>query len=794
MKFFFLLRTAFRNIWKYKYYNAINVFGLSVGMACFLLMFLYASDELSYDNYHENSDRIYRLVRKKSLAVSIPEAVAMAKDFGGIEKVVRVEEPGSKLNLEIAPNLKFSETVYFADSAFFEFFHYDFILGDAKALHLTNGIVLTESVANRFFGEENPLGKTITLYHKKPLPLVVTGVVKPARSNSHFHPGILISFDAFEAHANNRDNWYANSINAYFLLAENVKPSGIEAQIPDFFQKHLGETADYYWLQPLREAHLFSKGFGAEFEPQGDITYVKLFLATGILILLVAGINFMNLTTAYSIQRLKEISIKKVLGAGRRQLIFQLMVETFILMFISSLFAALWAWFSVPVFESLTAKDFTQVFSFSLLNVFWILLFIVLFTVLAGLYPALYISRLSPGGLLNSNNFKATNKNRVFSALVIGQFVISIFILIATMVVRGQLMYIQEKPLGFEDEAVVVVDMGRNYVKKFETLRNELLEIPQVKQVSATLTTPGQGHYGGGIRLDGMTDPEQYLSWKCLFVQPDYIKTLGIKVVSGRDFDEDLDSASFIINETGVKAMIESMGGSWASPIDKIISHGYGSNKGWNWRKIGRVVGVVEDFHFSSLHETVEPVLIQLEPRYYYQAMIKISPENMEETLQSMAQAWQTVIPDKDFGYMFLDERLESNYQQEKQTAKALTYLALLTALIACLGTYSLSTFALQRRNKEIGIRKVCGANAWNILMMSIKGSLLTILIAYLIAIPIAYYLMNDWLGKFAYSITLTPALFFGAGLITIVIVLLTISYNAIRATALNPVDILRHE
>lgn len=796
------LKVALRNFQRHKGYSIINVAGLAVGIGCCILIMLYVQDELSYDRYHEHADRIYRVttvekndgqVRHLANAYG-PLAPALLTDFPEIRDVVRFFP--YPVGVQSGPEKQFQEDRFFlTDSTVFEMFSFTFKQGNSKtALQAPYSLVLTEATAQKYFGSEDAIGKVLRVEGQ--FDFHVTAVVENPPANSHFTFDFLAPYQHVREMIGFNPHWYWPLVYTYILLPDHVSPMDLESRFQQFIAKHMGEHAvaeRSFNLQALTDIHL-NPELENEIAPTGSMAYVYIFSAIAFFILLIACINFMNLATARSANRAREVGLRKVVGAQRNQLVKQFLGESLFYAFLATLLALVLVEMFLPTFNQLVGKQID-------INYFknrQISLGLVALTILVGMisgsYPALFMSSFRPLKVLQSKIFLATGAKgalRFRSALVVLQFTISIALIITTMVVNKQMQYVQNKQLGFNKEHVVIIPIRDEEVQNnFEAIKNALTAQAEVLNATVLSNFPWQtGFYDFGVHAEGMRE-DATVSIPVLLVDHDFIRTFEMEIIAGRDFAKEFTAdkgKAFILNETAVKKL------GWNSVLEKkfAVQHVASGED-----VAGKVIGVVKDFHFRSLHHKIEPLAIFIAPVEYYidNIAVRIQDHDIHRALTSLEQTWRKFVPNRPFRYFFLDEDFDALYRKEQKLSGIFKSFAGLAIFIACLGLFGLASFAAEQRRKEIGIRKTLGATVSNItVLLSREFAKLTIL-ANIIAWPLAFFVMKDWLQDFAYRMDLNLLLFVVSGLIALTIALLTVSYQAIKAALANPVESLRYE
>jgi len=801
------LKIALRNLLKYKGYSLINIFGLAVGMASCILILLYVHDELSYDQHHEKADQIYRVTREWFNSdgspnlhlghVAPPIGPLLKNDFPDILQMARISSGGNPL-LRYQDNVFQEERFYFADPNIFEIFTLPLLKGDPKtALADPNSIVLTPAMAKKYFSDADPLGKVLNIDNQADLK--VTGVMSEIPASSHFHFDFLGSMKLLEQifGAQEFKNWGSNNYATYLLFPKDYATENFTKAVPAFIGRHHpeGEKAipnTTLHLQRLLDIHLRSQ-LDSELEANGNIVYVYIFSAIAFFLLLIACINFMNLATARSANRAREVGLRKVVGAERQQLIKQFLGETIVLAFIALFLAVVFVELALPKFNAFAGKELA-LRSQSALFIFGSLLGVALFVgVVAGSYPAFFLSNFQPAAVLKGQKIGST-KSRFRSTLVVFQFAISIILIVGMGVVYNQLEYCRTKNLGLNKEQIVVlpVNSGAEIARRYPDMRNQLLQHPTIAGVAASKRVPSGRllDSSGGKLIDGEKSTPLEFRIANIRVDHNFIPIYGMQMAAGRNFSTAFPTDSteaFILNETAVKKI------GWALPeaaVDKPFE--YGNRK-------GRIIGVVKDFNYESLHQPITPIVMFIAPQNFNSISVKIRadrPADIAATLEFLKQKWQEYRPNFPFQYSFIDERYEQLYQSEHRLGQIFGTFSLLAVFIACLGLFGLASYTAEQRTKEIGIRKVLGASVGNIVLLLSKEFTRLVIVATLVSWPIAYYAMNRWLQEFAYRINLHQqgGTFLLAAVLALAIALITVSFQAIKAAVSNPVKALRYE
>lgn len=789
-------KIAWRNLVKNKSFSFINIAGLVIGITSCVLIFLYVQYELSYDKYNQQASQIYRLTEILHLpkedrpqAVTSPiMAPTLQANFPEIKKSVRLTSSGRILGVN--EKKLYDTKIVYADSALFDIFTFPMLQGDPqKALVNPYSIVLTENTAKKYFGNEQALGKIMQL--SDTINLTVTGIVKNVPSNSHFTFDCLLSRATIDELNNHQvdSNWFNNSAYTYFLLPENYPPSKLESKLNVFVHKQMEEerkTTGLWYdfkLQPVTSIHLRSN-MNAEINPNSDISYIYIFSAAAILILIIACCNFINLATARSLNRSKEIGLRKVVGARRVQLGIQFLGESFLFAVIAGIIAFALVYFLLPSFNTFTGKSLPlNIFS----NQTLLLMFgaiIISAGIIAGIYPALLMSSFAPINALRGAIRHGWQDIFLRKGLVVFQFTIAIVLIAGTGIVLQQLRYVQNRKIGLNKDQVIEIGLRSADLQNAETLVNELTKKTSVTDATLTDFSFKAGISNIAVLPEGAAENE-VTSQAVISVDYNFLKTFQVSLVAGRNFSRSYptdSAAGFIINETAAKIF------GW-KPTDAI-----GKNMDWGLGKKGKVIGVIRDFNFTSLHDNIKPLILHINPSWSRFIALRIRPDKIPQTLKEIETTWNAIATASPFKYTFLDEDFVSLYKEEKNMKSVLTLFTIFSLLVACLGLFGLAAFSIKQRFKEIAIRKVLGASVSNITRLVSKEFLLLVLIAAAIAFPVAWWGMHKWLQDFAYHINIGWQLFVAAGVIAIVIALLTVSYQSIKAAIANPVKSLRTE
>ncbi len=800
---------ALRNLWRQKGYTFINISGLSIGIACCILILLYVGDEISYDRYNEKADRIYRIVlqgligpNEINVAVTpAPMAETFVREIPEVIAATRIRNYGFPV-IEYEDKVFSEERFYWADSTIFDIFTIPFLSGDPKtALSKPNSVVFTKTMTEKYFGDENPLGKSIHLNNG--VDYMVTGVIEDFPQNSHFHFDFIASLVSYPRTLDNL--WISNNFHTYVLLKENVPIEQLEAKLPDFVEKYAAPQIQqatgfsfeqmlesgnrYEWnVQPLIDIHLHSN-LQHELEPNGNATYVYIFTLVGIALLIIACINFMNLATARSANRAREVGMRKALGSQRSQLIRQFLTESIFLTLLALVLALLIVTAILPVYNTLIGKQLSVGYFSHITTVPYLLLFTVVVGLLAGSYPAFFMSSFKPVVVLKGNLESSGQAGKLLrSGLVIFQFGVSVALIAGTLIVSNQLKYIQNKELGFNKEQIVVVEKTDDIAQQLESFKIELLKHPAISGVSNSTHYIGQNFSSNAFQVGGPTNTATHIIWN-MWSDFDFASTYEVIMADGRYYSREFstDSAGVVLNESAVNVL------GLVDPVGKEVTMvGPTPEQSTNHT----VIGVMKDFHFESLHYRIRPLIILPfgrggNGRY---VSVRIKPENISETLQHIDKTWRNLAGNQAFEYFFFDEEFARLYASEQRTGNLMTIFCILAVFIACLGLFGLASFSAEKRTKEIGVRKVLGASVTNIVLLLFKDTMKLMVIASIIALPFIYYIMSNWLQNFAYRVSIEPVIFVITVLLVFSVAILTVSYQALKAALTNPADALHYE
>ena len=785
------IKTALRNLRRFKLYSVINIVGLAVGMAVFILIMQFVRFQLSFDSFNKNADRIYRVVWKSigtaggfpaSAITPEPLAPALREEFPQIESVVRIEKYYPVPVVSYGEKRFYEKRVLEADPTFFDVFTFKFLEGDSKtALDNLNSVVITQSVARKYFGAEDPIGRIMTFDSYGKSELTVTGVIEDVPANSSFKFDFLVRLQAA------RDvTWYMASAYTYILLKRGDTPAHLKKQFPQFLDKYVKDEFTKggasktvaLELQPLRYIHLHSN-LDSELEPNGDIRYVEIFSMIAVLILIAACVNYTNISTSRYLRRINEIGVRKAIGANRRTLIFQMLAESVLLSFVSLVISlVLVEIFSHLLIRFLPGIEVPSLSSGHSSSLSALLVVLAAVTgVLSGAYPAFYISRLEPTQMLRGSVSQLPITFNLRRVLIVFQFVIASLILLGTVVLFGQLRFIENARLGFDKENVIVVDdPASSLSQQYEPFKNELLESPYITSVTSG-DVPGQG---GGFTIFKYVNGRP-VGVRVIDADFDYLRTLRIQLKDGRAFRSITDTANSLVNEACANVM---------NSGDVI-----GNDLHWVGRmSLGTIVGVVKNFDMTSLRDSVAPVMIRLRPGEHGNVIIRMKPTQTLQAIGAIRKTWNKFVKYRPLQFSFLSDDLNRLYTSDEKLASLFGIFAFVGIFIACLGLFGLSALTAEQRTKEVGIRKAFGASVSNIVSLLSKEFLVLVLVSNLFAWPIAYYALSKWLQGFAYRISLGIWIFVLAGVVVLAIAIVTVSYQAIRAARANPVEALRYE
>lgn len=801
-------KIALRNLTKNKFYTSINIFGLALGLATCLLILLYVIDEQNFDRYNENAKRIFRVNNElrfgsNHLDLALSDAVmgpSLLKEFPQVEQYARLQKFGTFLVKKGDQNLKETQVAY-ADSTLFDVFTLPIISGDAKtALRDRHSVVITERMAIKYFGRTDVTGENIFINSKDNYK--ITAVIKDIPAQSHFNFDFFISMAENESSRNN--NWLSENFNTYLLLKKDADPKKLEPEFNAMMDRYVGPelksllnlSMDDFKkgggyvrcsLTPLEDIHLHSNKVG-ELGINGNIQFIYIFSAIALLILLIACVNFMNLSTARASSRAKEVGVRKVLGSLRGSLIQQFITESVLMSFVALVIAILLASMLLPYFNQLAGKNIELHFLFQPLMLISFLGLMLIVGILAGSYPAFYLSAFQPIKVLKGKLSEGFKGSVLRNSLVVFQFSISVILIVGTIVIYNQLNYIRNKDVGFNRSQVLVLHGTDALKDQAGTFKNELLQISGVVNSTTTGFLPVNGNRSKNTLFPSTSlDPKTGISMEQWSVDENYIPTLDIKLLEGRNYSTQFltDSNGIIINEAAAKFLA----------TKEVLNQKLYSIDDPQMKKLTEyhIIGVIKNFNFNSLRDVITPMALMLRKETGSMA-IRINASNIYPVIAQIESKWRSMEPGQLFDYSFLDDEFNELYAPEQRTGKLFITFAVLAIFIGCLGLFGLITYAAEQRTKEIGIRKVLGASVGSIAGMLSKDFLKLVIISWIIALPVAWYGMNKWLQDFAYRITISWWIFAGAGIFALIIALLTISSQAIRAATANPAKSIKSE
>ena len=805
--FYNFLKVALRNIKRHKVFSAINLLGLAIGLACSILIALFVMDELSYDRFHEHSDEIYRIAMKGEIQGKDLEGVTTGSSVGQtmVSEIPQVTKSlrlfnffGDGTSVKCG-NRKFLEKdLIFTDSTFFDIFSFQLKEGDPEhVLNRPNTVILTESTARRYFGSTQVMGKSIEIEGEE---FLITGIAEDCPQNSHFHFDLLASMVSLDV--SQSTSWLSNDMSyTYVQLKEGANPTRVEKQFKPIVHRHVnpelkemmgvsveefmarGNTYAYY-LQPLTDIHLKSHT-DFELEANSSMKYVYIFGVIAVFILLIASINFMNLSTARAAKRAREVGMRKVTGATRRKLFRQFLMEA-IFMSLIALFISMIVIESVlPLFNNLAGKSLSLGYTDHWYVIPGLLLLGILVGLISGSYSAAYLSRITINQGLSSGLLTGRTKSGFRNGLVVFQFAISIILFISTLLIDQQLNYIVNKDLGYQSEQVVVVEQANKLGNSYEAFKQDLKKHPDVIQVSRAGTMPGMTFNGFPTRTVGQDNNKSH-AFRSVAVGNDLKDVLDLEMKDGRFFSDDYnDTTSLVINEAAAKAL-----GYEPPLVGKRVLTSYGGHKTF-WE----IIGVVKNFHFRSFHQEIRPlVLLHQSQRPKEYMTVRYDHSNPRAMLSSIEGTWKEFMGGEPFRYFFLDENHQSMHKEEFRTGKVFGVFSALAIFIACLGLFGLASFMAEQKTKEIGIRKAMGAQIHSIVFLLLKKFTFWVVVANLVAWPLAYFFLKNWLQNFAYHIDLQLVYFVAGSLLALLIAVITVSYQSVSAARKNPVDSLRYE
>jgi len=793
------LKVALRNLSRTKIFSLINITGLAIGMAGTLMILMYVTNELSYENFHKNRKQIYRVSVEfgekdntmRFAAVMPALAPALVEEVPEVINAVRFERDEHAL-LEYEERKFNEQNFFFADPSVFEIFSFSMIKGSRQtALNDPFSTVITERAAQKYFGDEEPVGKSM-IYNQK-YPLNITGVIKNLPANTHLKCDFLVSYSSLETLGKTPEkpwNVFGDTY-TYLLLKKGTSPSNLEQQIHNLLEKNTSESfaeTIQFGLMKLSDIHLKSEVI-VDLAPRGNLTYVYVFSSVALLVLLIACFNFMNLSTARSLKRIKEVGMRKVLGARRSQLVRQFLGESLVITLLSVFFAFVLFEILYPRLNDFLENSLStgqQNFQYVFILIPAVVLVVGL---LAGSYPAFYLSRYQPVQALTDRYAPLSSRSVFRKILVIAQFAMAVILIIGTTVIYKQLDFMKNSDLGFKKQNVVLVNFRPRHPQfkgKYSVMLDQFRQYSHVLSAAGAYTIPGRFSKETKTIQRKVETGIQQFSIQAISVDFDYVDAMGMEIIQGRNFSEEIltdGERGMLLNQEAVRQM------NLAEPLgEKFIVPGRGGQREMT------VIGVVKDFLVYTLKKKIEPLMLYIHPDYFYTVAVRIRPEDTQGTLAFLEKTWKDIFPDSSFHYTFLEDAYHSLYTSEEKISQLLSLFSGLAVFVACLGLFGLASYMTEQRHKEIGIRKVLGAGVSGLVGLLSKDFTKSVLIANVFAWPVAYYAMNRWLQNYAYRINLGVWMFVGAGLLVLAIALLTVSFQSIKAALANPVESLRYE
>jgi len=794
-------KIALRTITRNKVFSLITIIGMSVSLASCLLIGLFVWDEFSFDNYHPDAERTYRIYNIRTGTDGITNYLpivpptfgpTLQRDYPEVESTLRILDTyGGKFFEVDGEKFKELQGVY-AEPTIFDMLSISLKDGDKdKALLDPNAIVLSESLANRYFPGKNPVGESIKV---SDIECLITGVFEDLPENSHLKLNYLISFASLNQliPPARMESWLWQQFFTYIKLKPNTDPTTFQTKLDEFAKKYghpVTEPQGFVYaphLQNIKDVHLQSSQFEWEIAQRGNAQSIYVLSGAAIFILVIACLNFINLSTARSIKRMKEVGVRKVVGALKRQLFVQFMSESVILTLIGLLIAIAVTQIGLPYLNSFVGKSIASPFSFSFVGL--LITFAVILGVVAGSYPAFQLARFRPVSVLNNKSGTIVENGLYRNILVVIQFMFSFFLIVGSLVVLSQNDFLHNKDLGFNKDQLVVMQLSQRKNQDFEAIKQQFLANPNIEYATIGYGLPGDIVAGDGI-IDPVTNENLPANLFC--VDYDYIKTLGLQLITGRDFSREFGTdrqRAFILNETAVKSY------GFGTP-EEAIGHPI------HWQewvgdsiKRGEVIGVVKDFHFKSLKEQLTPVVLHIYPEVFLSLTLKVKPDNLPGTIAHCKSMYEKLVPELPFSYKFLDENFDKMYKSEEKLTTLFSVFTGIAIVVACMGLFGLVEYSVNQRIREIGIRKVFGASVNSLLILLTRKYFLLVVVAFAIIIPISYYTANEWLSTFAYRVTVSPWIYVQACVLILATTLLTVSFQSIKAALTNPAKTLRAE
>jgi putative ABC transport system permease protein len=785
------LRTTFRYIARQKAFTFINITGLAIGLAASLLILLWIQDELSYDRFHINAENIFRVEEDQNYSGDIYHVTVTPHPSGPVwkEKIPEINEQTRYNRLQRILFRKddkvfFESSVSAVDSAFFSVFTFPLVSGDpSDALVRPQSIVITEELASKYFGDANPVGKTLTLENQ--YVFTVTGVLKDLPHNSMFTFDALVPYSFLQEMGFINNSWGSNSIYTFVLVNKGSDIENVNKKLTEVVREYLPESLTEYMLFPLTDIHLHTQ-FGFT-HSNGPVTVIWIFASIALFILLIAGINFINLSTAKAATRAREISIKKVTGADQKTLIIQFMLESLLMVAFSMILSLVIIGLLLNLFDNISGKEFILSDLLKINFITGFLVTCVLTAIISGIYPAFYMASLKPVAILKGEAMQGKGNGRLRQALVILQFTLSILIAMSAVFMYRQLSYMRTKDLGFDKENLIAIPMPDDMRGRYYPLKSELSSDPLILGVTASLQNPVMiGSNSGGARWEGQ-DPDKHVLIGVNAVDYDYLETMKMQLASGRDFSRDFQgdmahdtTGNFLVNEE----------------VARIMDLGDPTGKGFRFMGLnGTIVGVLKNFHFKGADQPIEPMAFALADTSFIRTMlIRLTPGRTAESLKAVERAWAQLIPEFPLQYTFISEDYNDLFRSDMRLTEILKYFTILAFIIASLGLYGLSSFSTERRTNEIGIRKVMGASSMAVVVTMVKEFLWLVVISLLIALPAGWVIVNSLLKQFPYRVNTDILVFVLISAGAILIAAVTISFQAYRATRINPAEALKIE
>jgi putative ABC transport system permease protein len=771
------LKITLRNLKKNKIYSFINIAGLAIGLACCILILLWVQDELSYDRFHENAGDLY-IATFSNGSIITPTALA------GFLKEEYLEILHSSHFIGIGDNLlRYKETEInenygiMIDPDFLKMFTIPFLRGNPDtALNDPHSIVISETLALKYFGKDNPISETMTF--SAMYELKVTGVFEDYPPNSHIECAYILPVSFAKNWNMNLNTWDVNNIRTYVQPLKTTDIRSLETKIADIVERHRPQDKRSLFLQPITRLHLNPYS-----DTGGTLMYVYLFSSLAFFILLIASINFINLTTAKSSARAKEVGIRKTVGAWKANLVRQFFGESLLITTLSSGAGLVFVYLSLPMFNNLTGKVFTWEFLIQQKILIGILAIILFTGIIAGSYPAFFLSRFQPAKVMKGQLRIGIKGGQFRKVLVVVQFSLSVLLILGTLTIFRQVHFLRERSVGYDRENIVFFEIGSRFRQNIERIKSELLSNPDVLNISLVNVAPYRWNSNAGygdVHWEGKT--HQQVKMVMTSVDYDFLETFKLQMAEGRFFAKEYStdiSEAYVVNQAAVRAM------ELEDPIGKELTV---------WDSSRRIIGVIQNYNFESLHSEIIPMALTIDPNGYFQACVRITPHRVPETLAFLEKKWEEIYPEYPFEYAFLDDAIQSRYRSEQTTGKIVTIFTLLAIFISCLGIFGLSSFTAEQRTKEIGIRKILGASVSNIVRYISKEFVILVIIANIVMWPLTYFILNRWLESYAYRVNITWWIFVFTGFAVLVVSLLTICWQIIRAATANPVDSLRYE